>query len=199
MIVKTNAVPSSILKKAKTMIESENFSWFYTCNTAYTNKEETFGNMYNSGFGHIAYLNNRKNSESADVLEDCLLFILDGMNKELEKIHRIRIGLIPVNGINSINPPHVDVPHNHSVGLLYLNDSDGDTIIYNEKFDPYDTYDVASYYTDYLKSNVTEMHRVTPEENKFVLFNGLHYHSSSTPVKTKRRIVVNYVFECYDR
>lgn len=199
IIEKRNATPRLLLEKARKIIEGENFSWFYQNNTAYSNSMPQFDELHNGSFSHIAVMDERKNSISADCLEDILLTILDPMGKELNKLHRIRIALIPIGQSNFVNHPHVDVPYNHTVGLLYLNDSDGDTIIYNERFNPYGTLDVASYYEDTLNRQVTELKRITPEENKFVMFDGTHFHSSSTPAKTKKRLTVNFVFEAHDR
>jgi hypothetical protein len=199
MLEKRNAVPRTLFEKAKKQIEGEEFPWFYTCNTAYSNKDPEFNNLYNGSFGHVAMTDGRKNSVVADTLEDCLLTILDSLDKKVEKIHRIRVGFIPVCPHTNVNPPHVDVAYHHSVGLLYLNDSDGDTVIYNERYNPYDTLDTISYFNTKLKKQVTELTRLTPEENKFIMFDGMHYHSSSAPVLTKRRIAVNFVFEAYDR
>lgn len=192
---KQNAVPLSLFDKVKDFIESDNFPWFYSCNTAYTSNESRFDDLYNGSFGHVAVMDGRKNSEIAHSLEDCLLTVLDSVNKKLDRLHRIRIGFIPIGAVPIVNIPHVDVPYNHTVGLLYLNDSDGDTIVYNEKFNPYGSYEISKYYEEHLNSQVTEYRRFTPEENKFIMFDGMHYHSSSTPIKTKRRIAVNFVFD----
>jgi hypothetical protein len=187
------------------MIESEHFPWYYVANTAYTANDEQFDELYNGSFAHIAFNDGKKNSECSDLLEACLLSILDNMNIKLSKLHRIRIGYLPVSPVHTINPPHIDFIPKHKVGLLYLNDSDGDTYIYNEKYDDStgsmynDHRDSIWYYEKVLNKTVTVKEQSTPVANKFVTFNGHHYHSSSSPVKTKRRITVNYVYSCYDR
>ena len=196
---KRNAVPLSLFSKVKNFIEGDNFPWFYSCNTAYSTKESRFDELHNGSFGHVAIMEGVKNSEIAHSLEDCLLTILDSQNKKIDRLHRIRIGFIPISSKQIVNIPHVDVPYNHTVGLLYLNDSDGDTIVYNERFNPYGSYEISKYYEEQLNGQVTELSRFTPEENKFIMFDGTHYHSSSTPIKTKRRIAVNFVFDAFDR
>lgn len=198
MIERDNAIPRSLLNKVKTFVESDTFPWFYQSKTAYATDDSSLETLYNGSFSHIAIADGRKNSEIAHTLEDSLMYVLDSMGKTVSRLHRARIGLLPISPVTSINPPHVDVPFNHTVGLLYLNDSDGDTIIYNERYNPYMTHDVQSYYQQELNGQVTEMHRSTPKENKILIFDGMHYHSSSTPTLTKRRIAVNFVFEAED-
>jgi hypothetical protein len=41
----------------------------------------------------------------------------------------------------------------------------------------------------------TPEHRVAPVANRLVLFDGLQFHSGTTPVKTPRRVVVNINYE----
>lgn len=192
ILEKENAVPLSLFGKVKDFIGSDNFPWFYSNNTAYTLTNSQ--NLYNGSFFHIAMMDGRKNSEVAHSLEDCLYLVLESMNVSLNRLHRIRIGFIPISPVCHVNMPHVDVPFNHNVGLLYLNDSDGDTIVYKEKFQP-SKKDVLQYFQQDLNGIVSELSRFTPRENKFIMFDGMHFHSSSTPIKTKRRIAVNFVFD----
>lgn len=203
ILVKSDAVPVSLFLRIKRSVESETFPWFYTPTTAYTAAETSVENLYNGSFGHIALDNGRKNSEYSDILEAALLTALDGFGIELKTLHRIRVGFIPVCPVQTINPPHVDMVKPHKVGLLYLDDSDGDTIIYNEKYDPLvgggplynDHRDILWYYEKDLGGQVSVMQKISPEKNKMIVFDGYHYHSSSSPTKTKRRIAVNYVFD----
>ena len=62
----------------------------------------------------------------------------------------------------------------HIVVLYYINDSDGDTILFEEVGD-----------------ELQIAHRITPKKGKAVIFNGLRYHCSSRPSKGKR-VVINY-------
>ena len=52
----------------------------------------------------------------------------------------------------SLDAPHIDADRDHLVILYYVNDSDGDTVIYNEKF-------ISEDKTPNLK-NLTELKRV---------------------------------------
>ena len=76
----------------------------------------------------------------------------------------------------SVDTPHIDIKENHFVMLYYVCDSDGDTIIYNEKVD-------SKEYT--IKKSVT------PKQGRVVLFDGGLYHTAEQPTKDTR-CVVNY-------
>jgi len=207
IIEKRNAVSPSLFKRIKNRIESPDFTWHYSASSSYT-VTNNYDTIYGGSFSHIVCREGKKYSDISDYLECCLLSILDNLKIDIIKLHRIRVGFLTVSPENKINPPHVDFISPHSVGLLYLNDSDGDTFIYNECLDNSNPsfYNMTEgedpslfYFEKILHKNVTVKYRVSPEENKFVMFNGFHYHSSSTPVLTKRRLVVNYVFESNER
>ena len=93
------------------------------------------------------------------------------------------------------NTPHVDNEYlEHYVGLLYLNDSDGDTIIYNEQYNPDSGLTESEYYDTILDRKVTVKDTIECKENKFVCFDGYTYHSSTCPTNVNRRITVNFNF-----
>ena len=65
------------------------------------------------------------------------------------------------------------------VGLYYLNDSDGDTVIFDQ------TEESSSY---------TVKKRVSPEQGKFICFDGKHYHASTCPKMFTKRLVLTVNF-----
>ena len=66
--------------------------------------------------------------------------------------------------------------------IYYLDDSDGDTFIFNEcNEDRGQT----------VPTDLTIKQRVTPEKNSVLIFDGDQYHASSNPIKSKKRIVIN--------
>ena len=83
----------------------------------------------------------------------------------------------------SIDAPHVDADIDHLVVLYYVNDSDGDTVIYENKFEGYDK--VPRF------SELKEKQRVTPKAGRVVIFNGKHWHTSCQP-EHNVRCVINY-------
>tara|TARA_A100001388_G_scaffold271724_1_gene250934 strand:- start:55 stop:615 length:561 start_codon:yes stop_codon:yes gene_type:complete len=83
----------------------------------------------------------------------------------------------------SIDAPHVDADIDHMVVLYYVNDSDGDTVIYENLFEGYDKVP--------LMSELKESKRVTPKAGRVVMFNGKHWHTSCQP-QHNVRCVVNY-------
>ena len=74
--------------------------------------------------------------------------------------------------------PHIDLEEGerHIVVLYYVKDSDGDTIIYNERT---------------LSYTYTEKQRVTPKQGRVVIFDGGLYHTAQQCSKTPR-CIVNY-------
>ena len=83
----------------------------------------------------------------------------------------------------SIDAPHVDADIDHMVILYYVNDSDGDTVIYENKFTSYD--DVPHI------NDLRILKKVSPKAGRVVMFNGKHWHTSHQP-EYNVRCVVNY-------
>ena len=92
----------------------------------------------------------------------------------------------PLRNIDTsvVDTPHIglDEGEEHIVVLYYVIDSDGDTVIYNER----------------TKSNTyTEKQRVTPKQGRVVIFEGGQYHTAEQPTKGTR-CIVNYNIDFYN-
>tara|TARA_R110000796_G_C14392218_1_gene416565 strand:- start:89 stop:712 length:624 start_codon:yes stop_codon:yes gene_type:complete len=83
--------------------------------------------------------------------------------------------------------PHVDFEPplpNLWVLLYYVNDSDGDTIIFNE------TYDSLPYH-----QNFSIQESITPKKGRSIFFPANIYHSANFPTVNINRIVINNVMQ----
>jgi hypothetical protein len=124
-----------------------------------------------------------------DLLSIPLITACAKHNIKINHIIRIRAGMILKTCDDIIHTPHVDYPYPHSTMLFYLNDSDGDTLFYNEMHSGEQSQIAAL-----EKSKVTISERIEPKANRYSIFNGLQFHSSTAPKKSEFRIVINYNF-----
>ena len=85
---------------------------------------------------------------------------------------------------DDVDSPHVDLVVPHFVMLYYVCDSDGDTIIYNEKTK------FAACYPD-SEMNFTIKKKVSPKLGRVVLFDCIHWHTAEQP-NHNLRCIVNY-------
>lgn len=94
----------------------------------------------------------------------------------LNKILRAKVNVKLRQNSNKntlINPPHKDnINYPHLIGIYYVNDSDGDTIIYDSNDEP--------------------IKNISPKKGRFLFMNGNRLHSASHPTKTDKRMVINY-------
>lgn len=86
---------------------------------------------------------------------------------------------------NSVHYPHIDHYNEHYVIVYYVNDTDGDTVLFNEKWKPEDDGKII---------DLTVKERVTPKRGRIVLFDGLHYHTSQNPINYGERYILNMNF-----
>jgi hypothetical protein len=159
--------------------------WYYG-STAYTDSSDGFS------WAHTVMQEGNKVSFLADTLELAIISALDNVEEKFTKIQRIRLGLLTITDENYTNIPHVDQEFTHKTGLLYLCDSDGSTKIYNEKYSVESMIPAYDYYKNTLKEQVSLLHDIDCRKNRMVLFDGLHYHSSTTPTDIDRRITLNF-------
>jgi len=182
-----NALSEDCFLDIKNIIFSDDFPWFYT-KTAYGDKSKLslFGYSYsNTVFAHGVFYD-----AQAPLIFSITKKLLDNAGEDVKSVERIRIGSIPATEKTLVHDAHVDFIDSHKTGLFYLNDADGDTIIYNERFDIESKVDAYTQYTD-IKECLTVRDRITPKSNRFFCFDGLLYHSSSTTTSVDRRIVMN--------
>ena len=142
-------------------------------------------------YSHCVLVFDRGNviSPLYDVLYDTLLLMLDSIGCRIEKLLRIRIGLITAQEKSFEHEPHVDFPFDHKTVLLYLNSVDGNTTLYNEYYDPATMFNIDD------KIALTVQQTIKPEANRVVLFDGFQFHSSSKPTTNSYRLVVNFNFK----
>jgi len=91
-------------------------------------------------------------------------------------VHRAKINLklpTPKTNKDSFDGPHTDTSKRHLVLIFYLHDCDGDTFFLNEK--------------DYSVLN-----RISPKENRLLVFDGAITHAAGFPINSPYRYVVNF-------
>ena len=109
------------------------------------------------------------------------------------EIFRLRLALQLANGNTNHNAPHTDHESNHYTGLFYFHDSDGETVLFEQKDDP-DKGTINERWLKGRQQQYTEWKRITPEAGKFVCFDGHRYHASSNPIVNNYRVVLNFNF-----
>lgn len=166
-----------------TLLES-NIDWRYVDGVAGTTTNvKTPGikmSKDQTAFYHVAFRDGKPESHLFYALRPMIYALEDYLKRPLSDLSRIRIGLTKPSRYPGYHAPHVDFYARHKSLLYYVNDSDGDTVFYNEK-----------YQGDTSLSKFTVQKKVSPKKGKAILFDGDHYHSSGIPKNTLRRVVIN--------
>jgi hypothetical protein len=142
--------------------------------------------LHQGGFQHttIDHISD-KGSEYAELFDPIVNNLRYHYQSEISVV-RIKIGLVlPVVG-GGVAYPHTDYKSPHRTLVYYVNDTDGDTVFYNE------------WQQDTPTRNFTVEQRVSPKMGRAVIFNGLKYHSTEYPTKDIRGFV-NINFKLLDK
>lgn len=110
-------------------------------------------------------------------------FLEDKKGYSFEMLGRVKANLTYPQPHKTLpNPPHIDVPQDECYSMvLYVNDSDGDTVLYDKRIQDGD-------------KNLKEIARIEPLPGRAVIFNSNRFHSSSPPNNNPYRIIINSVF-----
>ena len=176
------------------IFDFKHMPWFLSQYTAYKQKSTDTDDF---SFSHLAIKDGHDISELAPYARLCINRAFENLEEEIPKIHRVRFGLILKSHKHKIHGPYVDHHAPHQTGLLYLNDSDGDTYFYDNYYDPSldERLSQFDYYQKHIKNHLKFQQSVTPKSNKLVLFDGYQYHASSCPTKTQLRVVMNFNYD----
>lgn len=113
--------------------------------------------------------------------------VLEQSGKTLNELIRIQFNLLYQNPdksytIDNWNSAHTDQEFDHNVLLYYIDDSDGNTFVFNERRGD-------------IIENFTINKIIEPKRGRAILFDGKHYHTSSNSVKYLKRLAINFNFK----
>ena len=118
------------------------------------------------------------------------IYFIEQTYGPIEMLHRVKANLLikDVEAVNTYHPPHVDSLIDNSLSMVYyVNDSDGDTILFDKQVDHTSP-------NKHQHLGLTEIGRVSPKKGRAVIFNSNRFHASSNPINNERRVVINTVF-----
>lgn len=146
------------------------------------------------GFFHMAFDGNAA-SPHYDFFKTILEFFCEKTNIEIKNILRIRLRYTHKGqGHTELKyaAPHVDFNTGHPYNTLiyYVNDSDGDTIIFDKIFNP-----LEEVYDPVFAEPLPELLRIKPKKGLALFFNGHRFHAGNFPINESSRIVINFDFE----
>ena len=183
-----NLIPEYKQNQLEDLFISSKLSWmfFQDCVTADWDIDKSGSKPYTPGIGiYIAckepyYLNKDLLNETKIIPETACKVI----EKQIIQIANARAFMhFPLRDELKMeyDNPHVDAKYPHLVCLYYLNDSDGDTFIFDK------TLQDTPYTNPKTKFEIVK--RITPKKGRAILFDGSRYHSSSGPTKGVRCIL----------
>jgi hypothetical protein len=180
-------IPKSYADMLENLCRNSEFRWTYCSSTNDERAPEIMKrdkHSYESEqFVHAMYQENTKRSPFFDVVLPFFYFLEEKTGIVIDGIERIKVNmLLKARGnLDGYNTPHIDVPDANFKSLLYyVNDSDGDTFVFNESFQH--------------KKELTIRKRVSPSKGRAVVFDSNIWHASSNPRQNANRIVLSLVF-----
>lgn len=186
MIILDNFLPISYEDKIKKTLLSTSFPWYFIDDVT-----SPYSKNKKPSLNHVYVSDSKVNSAFFDNIKDIINYskIYWEDNFKLNNISLARSFLqFPLNSEKtSIDKFHIDQIKKHIVFLYYVDDSDGDTIILEKKYNGLFQEDV------FLEDNKV-IKKITPKKGRLVIFNGEHYHSAEQPLK-ERRCVINFNLE----
>jgi hypothetical protein len=186
-------IPQGYADQIEEDVTALKFPWYYIKDV--TNKN--YGS--NSGLTHLAYNYGNEPSEWLPFIMPIVYSIAEATTHTIDQLLRIRVGCLQqTHEIGyEYNTPHLDFTMPHYTACYYVNDSDGDTVVFDQTAKDMNVANITedALYEYVANTNFTVAHRSSPKKGRLCVFNGLRFHSSTKPKEHDRRIVitVNYI------
>lgn len=183
IIVLDDVIPTSYQDAIEELLLGEaSLPWFLINDITYVGNSNPLGTA-TPAFVHLFKDEFSHQTEKYEFLTPIAYSACDKINFKLTDILRVRAFLqTPTHQKSTTNNPHVDLHYPHVAGVYYVNDCAGPTTIYKQSLLTTSPSEVASTAFEVLQT-------VAPKKGRMVLFNGAHYHASSSPEDTKRCII----------
>lgn len=182
-----NFLSPSYFKEIQDILMSNHFPWRYHGNITDRNDNS---NLYSFGFAHNFYEDGGVEASNFSIFFKPLFLQIKDLVKK-DQIYRARADMTVYSLDGYRHSPHVDLFLNKEknsylenvTSIFYVNESDGNTVLYNEK--------LISCNDKVKEKNLTIMQEINPIPNRLLIFDGRHIHTGHSPQKHKNRILIN--------
>jgi hypothetical protein len=166
-----NLVPSFLQDKIESITKGESIPWTYLHNTVYGSNNDS----YLPGFSKYIVDSNKEYIDKQFIWTyfPILYLLSNHLNFSIQQVFCKRLFLQLPTNISLTLDPHIDDNVPHWVCLYYINDSDGDTVFFNDNGD--------------------EVKKVSPKKGRIAFFDGSIKHSAGIP-KIDSRFILNINF-----
>ena len=191
IIVIDDIIPKDYQDYIETLMTGWEFSWVFNQSMVSPDDEFKGKEENHAGFNHFFFENNQPTSQHFQSIYPLVLSITSKEKVHFNRLIRMRANLTLPNTTSKLewHMPHIDSFFEHWNSIYYVNNSDGDTVIFNETNDDY-----SSGQDDIIRiqqGKFTIKQRVEPKKGRIVIFPGKYYHSSSWARNSKFRCVIN--------
>jgi hypothetical protein len=184
MKVIDNFLPERLWKTIHNDMLDDSFPWYYHGSSSSYNEEyEQFNNLVvtdktddNPIFIHMFYdIDRPNNSNWWGLVNNIVTMAEHYIGRSADEIYRVKANLsLPMKpDADTYSFPHYDSPKDHVTILYYVNDSDGDTVFFDDD------------------NNIKD--RISPKANRAVIFDSNILHAASNGQTSERRVVINTV------
>ena len=167
-----NLLPDFLAEQIRTELSYKTFPWFYRDFVLYEDTKELFPQ-----FNHVFYAENEIQSQYYSFVIPILWFFQKETNIKIKSIFRIKTNLntkYPLSESDIQSLVHTDHEEDKYLSLIYyVDDSDGDTIIYKDN----------------------EVIAITPKYNQLCYFKSNIPHVGVFPKENNKRIIINFIVE----
>lgn len=193
-------LPDVLFNQVHDVVTDGDYPWFFLKDTTYRSKYDS-NNLakWDEGFSSLIYYKEFESKEPKFLSPTYEEFIPMIMHCEMtlgfkaSNLARLKANLNTTALTTDPFEPHVDHPDAAmDTAILYLNDSDGPTYIYDFKCPiGYTTNQALEHYRK-NKEECKILVAVPPKKNRLIVFDGTYYHSGSRPVVNKARYNINF-------
>lgn len=196
IIVEDNLIPMELQNSLEERLLNQEFPWYLCANLDVTGDYSSLAffnkltkNIYEHSQMHHNFFSDGKPQSFAVHEPIAILQLVCKKYNITAELIRIKANLcakVQCDNPDAFQTPHIDNPDEHWTMLYYVNESDGDTFLFNEHYVPESAWENIT--------TLTLHQRISPKKGRIVIFNGRRIHAGMFPRKNNFRIAINFNF-----
>ena len=175
-----NIINLDLQEKIKNTLLDNDFPWYFIKDITDANRENS--KQLRPGFQHLFWRNFQQTSENCHLVKPILDNACDKIGFDYSRVMMGRAFLQEPLNLPEDEPrhdtAHIDSKKRHLVVLYSAIDSDGDTVVFNEKTVP-------------ENKRMTVQKKITPKQGNAIVFDGSYWHTAEQP-KYNNRLMINF-------